>query len=299
MLALSSTDISIRTALVYSCIAPLLLGFATVGLWLIYMAFRYNLLFVFDVNIDTKGAVYPRALQQTLTGVYLAEICLIGLFGVRGAAGPIIIEVIALVATVLYHLSLRSAIGPMLKYLPKTMAAEEESLLAIENGHLEVRPSDHDEKMGSEFTGDIGGTATTGIRNGKTPDKAMRVLAEDANGAHGRLPSPVTKPSFLMKWLRPDKYCDYRTLRRLVPMAFADIAYTAEQERQAYHHPAIASPTPLLWIPRDQAGVSRQEVRHTAQAIPITDEGAYLDDKNRIITNQEENPPIHQEKIYY
>ena len=271
----------------------MVLGFATIGLWLIYIAFRYNLLFVFDINIDTKGAIYPRALQQTLTGVYLAEICLIGLFGVRGAAGPIIIEVLALVATVLYHLSLRAAIGPLLKYLPKTMAAEEESLLAIESGHLEPQRLDHDEYMAGKSVGDMG------TRNGKTPDKAMRVLAEDPKITNGRLPSAVRKPNFLMKWLRPDKYCDYRTLRRLVPMAFADIAYTTEQERQAYYHPAIASPTPLLWIPRDQAGVSRQEVRHTSHVIPITDEGAYLDEKNRIITNQEESPPIHDEKIYY
>ncbi|KAI9796523.1 MAG: hypothetical protein M1825_000611, partial [Sarcosagium campestre] len=39
----------------YSCIAPLMLGFATVGLWLIYFMYRYNLLFVYNANIDTKG----------------------------------------------------------------------------------------------------------------------------------------------------------------------------------------------------------------------------------------------------
>ncbi|KAI9795782.1 MAG: hypothetical protein M1825_001077, partial [Sarcosagium campestre] len=55
----------------------------------------------------------------------------------------------------------------------------------------------------------------------------------------------------------------------------------------------------LLWIPRDAAGVSRQEVRHTSKVIPITDEGASLDEKNKIITNQEVAPPIYQDKVYY
>ncbi len=257
-----------------------MLGFATVGLYLIYLAYRYNLLYVYNANIDTKGLVYPRALQQTLTGVYLAEICLIGLFGIRGAPGPIIIEVVALIVTVLYHLSLRSAISPLLKYLPKTMAAEEESLLAIENG-----------APGNGYHEKAPDAAHPG-------NKAMRVLADDPTIPRNRVPG-AKKPNFLTKWLRPDKFCDYRTMRRLVPLNFADIQYSPEVARKAYYHPAIASETPLLWIPRDDAGVSRQEVAHTSKVIPITDEGARLNEKNRIEMNQEEKPPIHEDPKYY
>jgi hypothetical protein len=224
--------------------------------------------------------VYPRALQQTLTGVYLAEICLIGLFGIKGAAGPIIIEVAALVVTVLYHLSFNAAVSPLLKYLPRTMAVEEEAFLAAENGHDE-----HDEKAGASH-------------NGLPSEKAMKVLSDAPNPA-ALGPAPHKKPNFIVKWLRPDKYCDYATLRRLVPQTFAGLDYTPEQERNAYYHPAIASPAPLLWIARDEGGVSRQEVLHTSKVIPMTDEGAYLDEKNRIITNQEERPPIHEERMYY
>jgi hypothetical protein len=260
-------------AISYSCIAPLVLGFATVGLYLIYLAYRYNILFVYNANIDTKGLVYPRALQQILVGVYLAEVCLIGLFGIKKAPGPIIIEVVALVFTVLFHIWLRAAVGPLLTYLPKTMASEEESLLALENGHSSEAKYDEGDGLNG--------------RNGKVSDGPSAA-------------APHKKPNFLIKWLRPDKYCDYHTLRRLVPQGYADlVAYSAEKERNAYYHPAIASETPLLWIPRDQGGVSRQEVRHTSRVIPITDEGAHLDEKNKVITNQEEKPPIHEETIYY
>lgn len=268
-------------AITYSCIAPLVLGFAAIGLYLIYLAYRYNILFVFDANIDTKGLVYPLALQQTLVGIYLAEVCLIGLFSIKAAPGPIIIEVVALIVTVLYHIWLHIAIGPLLRYLPKTLASEEESLMAVENGHSSA--AEYDEEDGLNR------------RNGKASNKAMRVLSESPSS-----PAPHKKPNFLSKWLRPDKYCDYYTLRRLVPRGYAElITYPHEKERNAYYHPAIASETPLLWIPRDQGGVSRQEVRQTSRVIPITDEGAYLDEKNKIITNQEEKPPIHEETIYY
>ncbi|KAI9800280.1 MAG: Transmembrane protein 63C [Piccolia ochrophora] len=265
-------------AITYSCIAPLVLGFATVGLYLIYFMYRYNFLFVYNANIDTKGLVYPKALQQILVGVYLAEVCLIGLFGVGKAPGPAILEVVALIATILYHMALSSATAPLLKYLPKSMATEEESLLAMETG----RHNGEEDRVG-------------GSRNGKTSDKAQRVLS----GSPGSPTGPRKKPNMFVKWLRPDKYADYHTLRRLVPRAFADISYHPEVERNAYYHPAIASTPELLWIPRDPAGVSRQEVRHTSKVIPISDEGSHLDEKNKLVADVEGRPPVWKEKIYY
>ena len=186
-------------------------------------------------------------------------------------------------------MALNAAIGPLLTNLPKTLAAEEESLMALENG------DSHDVEYDEKVTGPVGGAGHG--RNGKSSDKAMRVLSE---GPGTTAPAPHKKPNFLIKWLRPDKYHDYYTLRRLVPRNIAElVSYSPEKERNAYYHPAIASPTPLLWIPRDGAGVSRQEVRHTSKVIPMTDEGATLDEKNNIITYQEERPPIHEEKVYY
>ena len=43
------------------------------SLGLVYFAYRYNFLFVYNTQVDTKGLAYPRAWKQTLTGVYLAE----------------------------------------------------------------------------------------------------------------------------------------------------------------------------------------------------------------------------------
>ena len=269
-------------ALTYSVIAPLIMGFAAIGLWLLYLATRYNLLFVYNANIDTKGLVYPRALQQITVGIYLSIVCMIGLFGVAQAAGPAVLMALFLVGSILFHISMNSAIGPLLYTLPKSLEVEEESLLALEDGNAKV------------------------IDDAKTGPSTQDGSYPNGNGAETTIsaseflpPAPHKKPNIIVKWLFPGIYQDYFTLRRMVPKGFADIVYSPETERNAYYNPAVASQTPLLWIPRDDMGISRQEVSHSSRVIPITDEGAFFDEKGNVRFNEEDRPPIYQEKIYY
>ena len=180
---------------------------------------------------------------------------------------------------VLFHLSLNSALDPLLMYLPKSLEAEEESLLAIEDGRM---------------SGDTAATekgahaaATNTVSNGDSSSSALP-------------PAPHKKPNFITKFLHPEIYTDYQTLRRLVPRGFAEIVYNPITERDAYYHPAISSPTPMLWIPRDPMGVSRQECRHSSKIIPMTDEMASFNEKNKLVWDYEHGrPPIYQERIYY
>jgi hypothetical protein len=153
------------------------------------------MLYVYNIDVDTKGAVYPRALQQVFVGLYIAEVCLIGLFAMasggssqmpangvsgpnvnvyaRGALGPLILMIIMLVFTALYHISLNSAIAPHLEALPKSIAAEEERLL-LEDGHYS--------------------------------EVAAKEAAQE-NPALAR-PAPHKRPNLFTKWLRPDIYTD-------------------------------------------------------------------------------------------
>ena len=245
------------------------------------MAYRYNLLFVFNANIDTKGLVYPRALQQTTTGAYLGIFCLIGLFAIRTAIGPLILMIVYAIFVILFHISMNSAIDPLLMYLPKSLEVEEESLLALEDGNTNGHHLS--DSKGEKFS------ATDGIDSSSDSPKG-NALPE----------APHKKPNFITKFLSPHIYTDYHTLRRLVPRGFAEIAYDPEVERDAFYHPAIASPTPILWIPRDEMGISRQECRHSSKVIPMTDEAAFFDDKANMTWDHESaRPPIYQEKIYY
>lgn len=287
--------------IIYSCIAPLVMGFATVGLYLFYFAYRYNLLYVSNANIDCQGRGYTRALQHLTVGCYLLIVCLIGLFAMgtganRMALGPLILMIIFLVFTVLYHISMNSAMEPLLNYLPKNLEHEEEALLAQDRKHL-----GHDESSDGLAGASVPKGENNGVSNVDSGVGAVDPADAEKGLADGPLPAGQEKPpNFIIKWLRPDKYHNYETLRRLVPSPLEATTYSPEVERDAYCHPAVNSQVPLLWIPRDPAGVSRQEVAHTSRVIPITDEDAWLDEKAKISWNVEKGqPPIYEEKPSY
>lgn len=248
-----------------------MLGFATIGLSLFYLAWRYNVFFVTDTHVDTRGLIYPRALKQLFSGIYIAELCMIGLFAASVAIGPLILMIIFLIFTILFHSTINSAIDPLLYNLPRTLGAEAE----WRSIDVESPGAQNGEKDGSPVAKKVssGETAVVG-----------------------------KKPGFFSKFLKPWQYCDYETMRKLVPHDHIDVnnLYTEEIERNAYFPPSVGSATPLLWIPEDSMGISKQEVRDTSKVIPITDEGCTLNDKNKLEWDTETvRPPVWEEKIYY
>lgn len=236
--------------------------------------------------------MYPRALQHLFVGLYFAEVCLLGLFAIgmgsspTGAVGPLIMSILMLIFTALYHVSLNSALDPLLKYLPKTLETEERRLLAMEEADVEA-----DEAVGNGSNTQHDGK----VAHGKTTATGVK------NSTNYSPPPMRKKPNMITKFLRPDIYTDYYTMRRLVPRNFATIEYDERTESDAYHHPSVVSEPPLLWIPRDELGVSAHEIRATPNAIQITDEGARLDEKNNIVWDNTNamSTPIYQEKVYY
>ncbi|KAI1470763.1 DUF221-domain-containing protein [Daldinia caldariorum] len=264
-------------SITYAAIAPLVLGFATIGLSLFYLAWRYNVFFVTDTQVDTRGLIYPRALKQLFSGIYIAELCMIGIFATSVAIGPLVLMVAFLVFTILFHITLNNAINPLLYNLPRTLSVEEESKSQIESSTRHTSYS----------------TVQNGDQDG---------LSDTKKTTSGNTAIAGKKPGFLAKFLKPWQYCDYESLRKLVPHDQVDTnnLYTDEIERNAYFPPSVNSGTPLLWIPEDPMGISKQEVRETGKVIPITDEGCILSDKNKLEWDTETvRPPVWEEKIYY
>ncbi|KAI1503937.1 hypothetical protein F5X99DRAFT_80589 [Biscogniauxia marginata] len=256
-------------SITYAGIAPLMLGFATIGLSLFYLAWRYNIFFVTETKIDTRGLIYPRALKQLFAGVYIAELCMIGLFGVSVAIGPLVLMVVFLIFTVLFHISMNKAIDPLLYNLPRTLGVEEEAFRAV----------------------------SAEVKNGYSDN-----LADGKKGSSPSTTAAGKKAGFISKFFKPWQYCDYETMRKLVPHDSIDVAnlYTAEISSNAYYPPSVVSATPLLWIPEDEMGISKQEVRDTGKVIPITDEGCTLNGKNKLEWDTEAvRPPVWEEKVYY
>lgn len=254
--------------------------FAAIGLFLFYFAYRYNFLYVYDTGVDTRGAVYPRALQQIFVGLYIAEVCLLGLFATRlntnGAIGPFVMMILLLIFTALFNIGLNSALEPLIKYLPKSLEAEERlSLLQVQQDKSTVaRATDEDDEKHLNNGVHNNGVHTNGVHT---------------NGVHlHQEAAPHKKPNMITKFLKPHIYNDYHTMRRLVPDLVPDSDEIDEgMERDAYLPPSVWSEIPQLIIPRDDLGVSRQEISQTPKMIPITDEASTLNEKGKIINDDE------------
>ncbi|EGD99422.1 hypothetical protein TESG_06856 [Trichophyton tonsurans CBS 112818] len=268
-------------AITYSCIAPLVLGFSALGLYLVYQAYRYNLLFVYEPVIDTKGLVYPRALQQVLTGVYLAEVCMFGLFAIRAAIGPMILMGMFTVFTALCHVSLNEALTPLLSALPHTLNNEDDWTCTTPSDFEKPEFLSRSMTSGKEFL----------PRRQSTLTLAEITTAPD---------SIWDKLKNFRWWLfHPSIYANYAALREKIRQD-PSIPYDEHISDNAYYPSCVYSPPPLLWIPRDAGGVSRQEVELTSTIIPMTDNEAHLDEKNKVVWDKVGmKPPIWEEKVFY
>jgi hypothetical protein len=242
-------------AITYSIIAPLVLGFATIGFGIIYFATRYNSLYVLTNNIDTKGAAYAKALQQLMTGVYLSEVCLIGLFAINTSPGPIVLMAFFLGCTAIYHALMRHALKPLMDYLPESYDGDDQANMFDTTDYKSYDLSKSDD----------------------VPPSQVRTASSKKMTAK--------KASLFGKFWDPKKFKSHQSVRGHVP-SYAPPQYLADEEQDAYYNPAVKSPVPQLWIVRDEMGISRQEVKDTSEVLPITDEYARFNEKNKVVWTQ-------------
>ncbi|KAK0882118.1 hypothetical protein LTR87_004073 [Friedmanniomyces endolithicus] len=241
-------------AIAYSCIAPLVMGFAAVGIFMYYLSYRYNLLYVILTKVDTKGEAYKRALQQIPTGVYLAELCLIGLMSASGATAQTVFMIILLFLTAIINFLLDRMLRPLELYLGVDIWQEMEvPLLAEEDGidpddEAALHAASHSRRLGLRIL----------------PKPAPRILSDffDSIISAGRRQAQdwLSEPSAA----RGDDDAE--------PM-------TDEEMAKVYLAPAFTSKTPKLWIPSDGLGVAKKEIEENkAVGITTTDEGAEVDE---------------------
>jgi hypothetical protein len=133
-----------------------------------------------------------------------------------------------------------------------------------------------------------------------TEEEAQQSKEEDAEAAQALLHHPRSRWAAAWKWFHPNLYRDYAALRRKVRRDTVEIKYSEEESRNAYFEPWIRARTPTLWIPRDKWGFSQNEVLETDPSIPITDEGAHLDERNKIVWDKfDPTLPLWELKVLY
>ncbi|KAE9975061.1 hypothetical protein EG328_003480 [Venturia inaequalis] len=118
--------------LAYSVIAPLILVFMIITFSLFWVVIKNNILYVIRTgDVDGGGLFFPSAINQTFTGLYFLEICLLGLFFlVRNANGDVtlqaqgIIMAIVLMLTICYQIWLNLNFYSLFQYAPIRLEVE-------------------------------------------------------------------------------------------------------------------------------------------------------------------------------
>jgi len=92
---------------------------------IILVAFQYNLTCVVRPRYRHGGQLYPTALEQLFTGLYVLELCCAGLFllnrggnNVFSCIGQAVITIVTLGCTAIFQLFLRQGFRPLLSQKP-------------------------------------------------------------------------------------------------------------------------------------------------------------------------------------
>jgi hypothetical protein len=281
------------------------------------------MLYVNRLTNDTGGVLYPRAINQTFTGLYVMEIALIGLFflqqdekGTRACTPQAIIMIVATILTALYQLLLNRSFGPMLRYLPITFEDEavlrDEAFQRVQDRRLGLADEDDAKSLDEEglpsalASGDGASTDVqekSGRGNKLTNFKPVRGIVHAGTWAvrssKKSYEQTVGKAEQSIK--NAAKFRDSRKQKDLeAQRAIGEALYggfhdeiedLAPEERdvlvrRAFMHSALRARRPTLWVPRDDLGVSDDEIRRTrefSEHIWISNEGTALDSKVRVV----------------
>jgi hypothetical protein len=217
------------------------------------------LLYTVQPKIDTKGHCYTLALQQVLTGVYIAELCLFGLFSLRQATGPSVMIAVLLVATIIFNYTTDRYFAPLEQYLPAD--------LALESGDDEQAPL-----LSAAEEGEA-----DAIRHGESHIERL------SSRAH--IPSKVVTP--IAQFLQPHIFASHTAMKawlREGDFDADDVAeYSQDDLKKAYLNPVYTSKTPVVWLPRDKMGVSKNETHENeTEGFPCSDEGAWIDEEGAL-----------------
>ncbi|KAJ5087869.1 hypothetical protein N7456_011485 [Penicillium angulare] len=307
--------------MIYSVIAPLILVFNVITFSLFWFVYRYNTLYVTKFRFDTGGLLFPRAINQLFTGLYIMEIALIAMFflveddkGKRAAKVQGIIMVIFLAGTFAYQLLLDNAFGPLIRYIPVTLedaaVRRDEEFKRAQHVRLGLPMDDEDEDDGP---------VDHGIpKNGADEDQTERDIelksldANDVsrklNGSRDHLTTPKLgskrpswasrSPNTRSKFFGPSSKTLGHALFSGLHDELEDLTPDERDQltQRAFQHEALRAKRPVIWIPRDDLGVSDDEVYRTqrfSKHIWISNEYQALDGKCRTIFSR--SPPDFSE----
>lgn len=304
-------------ALCYAIIAPLILGFATITFFLIFVAFLYNLVHVMRPNqSDARGRNYPLAMFQMFTAVYLSEVLLVALFVFGKNWACVALEGVMVAFTAACHIYLKRKFLPLFDTVPvsalkyaagdrtfqypmydqgtKEIKSEGENYWNGGN-QLGLTDSPKDQVLPpTQLMGDDS-DLNTAIGTNEKGSNVEKGSAEMAIGTQSK-PQTTKAPNGFVRFFKPKSY-SFDMIRDSFPSSYYNyIQYNADFVRTAYADPAVNSEEPHVWIPRDQMGLSEIEKNKALEnGVQCSDSDADFDEKGN--TRYLGPPPSYEESL--
>lgn len=280
----------------YGVIAPLILPFVCLFFMLQYFVYLYQFLYVYEIPFETAGRAFPRAIRHIYIGLFITQLTLIGLFGIRtGARGQMGVIIATLICTAFALYYYDRAFKPLFKYLPVSIFEDDQSNDPKKNDDI-LSPDSSREELTSDpvvnktgYTSDDSGSIKH-MRH--TPALTKRITNSSAN-------SPTSFDAYdarkqLLARLDAERGKDTEELKmesdRII--AAAKSLYASE----AYMHPSTYTPKPTIWLPEDDLGITQKEMKELeGLEIDTSSRGAAVvrNDKGKGIVTIDEESLVH------
>ncbi|OBA20866.1 DUF221-domain-containing protein [Metschnikowia bicuspidata var. bicuspidata NRRL YB-4993] len=268
--------------MVYAVISPMILLFSCVAFGLMYIASCHNLSYVMAESADSRGSHYPKALFQTFTGIYMGQVCLLGLFVVGKGWGPIVLQIIGLFTTVFVHIHLKIAFDRLMTVVPidcmKPLDGVSHTSSYTQDSDFKFKVLDKKSIKRADLaseTGDAGGTQEDSDQTVSKGENLVPLLADCDS-------KKVKRNNFLIRYFRPDVFMNYRHVKKLIPATY-NMENLAADDPHAYDQPDISEQMPILWIPKDDMGWSAQEIDSNKDTVDMRDRDSGFTAKGKVV----------------
>ncbi|KAI7904575.1 uncharacterized protein BX663DRAFT_530119 [Cokeromyces recurvatus] len=305
----------------YGVISPLILPFVCLFFILQYFVHLYQFLYVYEINHETAGRHFPRAIRHIYIGLIISQLTLVGLFAIRsGARGQLGLMIVTLILTcfVLYYYD--RAFKPLLKYLPISDFSDpavDHHKGQVKRDEIHVSKEEvehHDQKAPDHMKED----SISDDLSSPAVDTAEEEEEEDSTGSrlkhrrhHHHLSKLPTHSSIHSPTQTEGHHAHQQLLKRLyhekqksLPDIQRDqdrIIHTAKSlyDVETYLHPSVYTPCPTIWIPEDDLGITQKEIQELKLiGIEATSRGAAVvrNDKGKGSITIDEQSIIHDDQ---
>mmetsp|Transcript_46447 Transcript_46447/g.90721 ORF Transcript_46447/g.90721 Transcript_46447/m.90721 type:complete len:921 (+) Transcript_46447:28-2790(+) len=112
--------------LVYSVMSPVLNWIMCAVFFLLSMVYRHQVYYIYAPTHETEGNIFPQFVKMVILCIYVAEVTLMGVLGLKKSPVAVGLVFPLLVGTVFFNMYINLEHYRLTKFLPSTMSVEED-----------------------------------------------------------------------------------------------------------------------------------------------------------------------------